>query len=143
MTMSPDPLTKCSLIFPTADLARTAAYYRDTFGFWLSEHYDNAEPFVAAYRGEVEIILLQIQQGEVLPNHQRYGAGYDAYLVVDQVPQDVDRLYAELSARGAKIVQPPFLTAYGNYELVVEDNEGRRLCMGRILQEDVYWKDRK
>jgi hypothetical protein len=41
---------------------------------------------------------------------------------------DLDPLYTELRARGAKILETPVLRVYKCYEMVVEDNFGFRLC---------------
>jgi hypothetical protein len=41
---------------------------------------------------------------------------------------DLDPLYEELKARGAKILEAPVLRVYKCYEMVVEDNFGFRLC---------------
>lgn len=42
-------------VFPTPDVRRTAAYYRDVLGFEVVEYLDAAEPPVCLYRGAVEV----------------------------------------------------------------------------------------
>jgi catechol 2,3-dioxygenase-like lactoylglutathione lyase family enzyme len=44
-------------VLVSADVRRTAEYYRDSLGFEVVEHYESAEPFVALYRDSVELAL--------------------------------------------------------------------------------------
>lgn len=117
---NPARLSNCALVFVSGDARKTARFYQDVLGFQA------AEPFAAMYRGGVEILLVQAKFGEARLNHALYGAGFDAYLVVEDVDRDVDALCAEFRARGAVIVQAPAMSPYGNYEFVVEDIEGRQ-----------------
>jgi hypothetical protein len=50
--------------------------------------------------------------------------GLDAYIWVNEL----DALFAELTGRGAKILERPVLRVYKCYEMVVEDNFGFRLA---------------
>lgn len=49
---------------------------------------------------------------------------------------DVDALYAELKAKGAKILEEPVLRFYKCYELVVEDLNGYVLVFARDTATD-------
>ena len=66
------------------------------------------------------------------PNRKRREEALDAYIWVD----DVDALYAELKAKGAKILQEPVLRFYKCYELVVEDLNGYCLVFARDTSRD-------
>jgi catechol 2,3-dioxygenase-like lactoylglutathione lyase family enzyme len=138
--MSSSRLSNAAIVFVAPDARKTAAYYRDVLGFRIVEHYDKAEPFAGLYRDAVEIIVVQARFGSVVSNTARYGAGYDAYLDPDDVA-GVDVLYAELKGKGAVIESPPAMTPYGSYEFVVEDIDGRRIGIGRIKDEGVFFKD--
>jgi len=137
--MSQPRLSNGVIVFVTPDVQKTATYYQDVLGFRVVEHYDQAEPFAALYRDAVEIVVVQARYGEVVPNRTRYGAGYDAYLDPEDV-QDVDVLYADWKAQGATIVSPPAMTAYGSYEFVLEDVDGRLIGVGRIKDQGVFFK---
>jgi catechol 2,3-dioxygenase-like lactoylglutathione lyase family enzyme len=137
--MDPATLSSCAIVFVTPDLEKTAAYYRDVLGFRLVDHYDLDEPFAALYRDAVELVLVQAQYGRVRSNRERYGAGYDAYLVPATADAGVDAFYRELEARGATIVRPPGLTPYGSYEFAIEDVDGRQIGIGRITREEVFF----
>lgn len=132
-------LDNAAAVFITLDVRRTAGYYREVFGFTVVEHYDAEEPFATIYRDSVEIILVQARRGEVQPNSVRYGAGFDIYLDPDTV-EGVDSMYEELKVKGARIVREPVMTAYGSYEFVVEDVDGRLIGVGRIRDRDVFFR---
>ena len=136
-------LSSCAIVFVTADVRKTSVFYRDVLGFQAVEHFDHAEPFAAMYRGGVEIVLVQASFGQVRSNQATYGAGFDAYLVVNDVEQDVDALCAEFRERGAQIIEMPAMSPYGNYQFVVADCDGRWLAVGKIREEDVFFKDQR
>jgi catechol 2,3-dioxygenase-like lactoylglutathione lyase family enzyme len=126
-------------VLVTPDIRRTAAYYRDVLGFRVVEHFDAEEAFAATYRDRVEILLVQARHGDVVPNRVRHGAGFDVYLDPDTI-QGVDDFCAEVRARGAVIHTEPRMTAYGSYEFVVEDIDGRLIGIGRIRDQDVFFR---
>ncbi len=128
-------------VFVSADVRRTAEYYRDVLGFELVENYKNAEPFATLYRDSVEIVVVQAARGEVESNAQRYGAGFDVYLDPEELA-GVDLMYEELRGKGASIGAAPAMTPYGSYEFVLEDIDGRRIGIGLIKDEGVFFKNR-
>jgi catechol 2,3-dioxygenase-like lactoylglutathione lyase family enzyme len=119
-------------VLMSADIERTAAYYSSVLGFQVVEHHEDAERFIALYRDNVEILVVQARRGEVEANSSRFGAGYDAYIGPDDL-EGVDLLHAEFVERGARILVGPRRTPYGSYEFVVQDIDGRRIGVGRIL----------
>jgi catechol 2,3-dioxygenase-like lactoylglutathione lyase family enzyme len=130
-------LDNAPAILPTPDVRRTAAYYRDVFGFTVVEHLDAGEPFAAVYRDRVEFVLVQTKHGKFEPNRLRYGAGFDAYVDPDTV-EGVDEICEELRSRGARIVREPAMTDYGSYEMVVEDVDGRHVGIGRVADRAFF-----
>jgi catechol 2,3-dioxygenase-like lactoylglutathione lyase family enzyme len=131
-------LSSCAIVFVTADIEKTAGYYRDILGFRVVERYDRQEKFAALYRDSVEIILVQLQFGTVRSNRVNYGAGYDAYLVPEN-PAAVEAFYSEIYARGAKIIQAPAMTSYGSLEFVFEDMDSRLIGVGCIRNEATFF----
>ena len=120
-------------VLPTPNLGRTTAFYRDLLGFRAVEHLSSSEPYVALYLDGSEIVLVQAAKGEVLPNRQRYGAGYDLIMAPD-APAAIDDLHARLSDNGVPIVAAPRMHDYGGYswyEMIVEDPDGRLICFGQ------------
>jgi Glyoxalase/Bleomycin resistance protein/Dioxygenase superfamily. len=134
-------LANVAPVLVSSDVRRTAEYYRDVLGFELVEHYESPEPFATLYRDSTEVVVVQAVRGRVESNTRRYGAGYDFYLDPEELA-GVDLLYEELREKGANIVAAPAMTAYGSYEFVLEDIDGRRIGIGRIKDEGVFFKNR-
>ena len=137
--MSKARLANAAAVFVTADVRRTADFYREIFGFTVVEHYDAEEAFATIYRDDVEIILVQAGHGDVQPNGVRYGAGFDIYLDPDTV-EGVESMHEELKAKGARVVREPAMTPYGSYEFVVEDVDGRLIGIGRIRERETFFR---
>jgi catechol 2,3-dioxygenase-like lactoylglutathione lyase family enzyme len=131
-------LANVAPVLPTPDVRRTAAYYRDFLGFKVVEHYDAEEAFATLYRDSVELILVQARHGDVQSNTVRYGAGLDLYIDPDTVAA-VDSMYEEVKAKGVKLLGEPAMTAYGSYEFVVEDVDGRLIGIGRVSDRDTFF----
>lgn len=120
-------------------MRRAASYYREVFSFTVVEHYDAEEAFAAIYRDDVEIVLVQAKRGEYQSNAVRYGAGFDIYLDPETV-EGVDSMYEELKAKDARIVRERAMTPYGTYEFVVEDVDGRLIGIGRIRDQETFFR---
>ena len=127
-------------VFACQDLQKTVKFYTEKLGFKAARHYDKIENFAALYRDDIELILVQARQGDILSNTQRYGTGYDAY-IDPAAPEGVDSLYEEFSARDVKIIAQPHMTAYGSYEFVIEDLDGRQLGIGLIVDRPAFFED--
>ena len=134
-------LVNIAPVLVSPDLKRTADYYRDVLGFELVENFEAPEPFATLYRDSVEVIVVQAGHGQVESNATRYGAGYDIYIDPEDLA-GVDLLYDELVGKGARIVAEPETTPYGSYEFVLEDIDGRRIGIGRIKDEGIFFKNR-
>ena len=127
-------------VFLSPDIRRTVRFYIEKLGFKAAKHYDKTENFATLYRDDIEFIIVQAKQGEVLSNTQRYGAGYDAYIDT-ATPEGIEPVYEEFKAHGVKILSEPHKTAYGSYEFVIEDVDGRQIGIGKIFDETIYFKD--
>lgn len=115
-----------SCIFPVPKIKETAEFYTSKLNFRAVEYLKCKEPHICLYKDDVEIILLQANVGEVLPNRKLYGYGYDAYLYT----KDLVQLEKEFMIRGIKIIKRLNMTDYQNNELVVEDCDGRWVAFG-------------
>ena len=118
----------------SAQVQETARFYRDTLDFRVVEHAEGEERFAALYKDGVEILLVQTGAGVIRPNRDRYGTGYDLYLT----PPDVDQAYEFVRDRGGKVVRAPSMTAYGNYEFVLEDPEKRWIGIGLNIKSTAH-----
>jgi catechol 2,3-dioxygenase-like lactoylglutathione lyase family enzyme len=122
------------------DIKRTVQFYTEKLGFRSAKHYDKVENFATLYRDEIEFVIVQAKQGQVESNTQRYGAGYDAYIDT-ATPEGIELVYDEYKNKGVKMISEPHETEYGSYEFVFEDIDGRRIGVGRIFDNAVYFKD--
>ena len=113
-------------VFPTPDICGTAAYYHEKLGFKRVDYLDAQEKHICLYRDGVEFILTQSNGQKVIPNHELYGYGGDAYVIV----KDQQALQDEFEARDVKIVQRLHKTDYHNQEFVIEDIDGRWIYFG-------------
>ena len=127
-------------VFISQDIKRTVKFYMEKLGFKSARHYDKVENFATLYRDEIELVIVQAKKGEVAANARRYGAGYDAYIDTAKI-EGIVPVYEEFKSKGVKIVSVPHETAYGSYEFVVEDIDGRQIGIGRIFDEAIYFKD--
>jgi catechol 2,3-dioxygenase-like lactoylglutathione lyase family enzyme len=127
-------------VFLTANIRETVKFYTEKLGFRSARHYDKVENFATLYRDDIEFVIVQAQKGVVESNLQRYGAGFDAYIDPATL-EGIDMLYQEYKSKGVKIIRPPSQTAYGSYEFVFEDIDGRQIGVGRIMDDGVYFKD--
>ena len=113
-------------VFPTPDIERTAEFYREKLGFRRVDYLDAGEPHICLYRDGVEFILTRSNGQRVVPNHELYGYGGDAYIIV----KDQQALQDEFEAGGVTILQRLHKTDYHNREFVIEDCDGRWLYFG-------------
>lgn len=113
-------------IFPTLDIIRTADFYENNLGFSTVQHLDANEPHICLYRDSTEIILIQSNGQNVIPNRELYGYGYDAYFIT----KNQEALQEEFINSNVKIVRSLQRTDYKNKEFVIEDIDGRWLAFG-------------
>ncbi len=135
-------LINLAAVLISSNIIKTVGYYHDIMGFKVVKHFDGKEKFAALYRDKIEIIIVQSKYGEVQSNQQKYGAGYDIYIDPDTV-EGVDLIYTELKDKGVKIISAPRMTEYGSYEFVMEDIDGRLIGIGRIKDNNQFFKSTK
>lgn len=120
-------LTGLSCILPCDDLRRTGDFYEEKLGFRQVRYLDSAEPHICLYRDETELILTLARESSFVPNHVRYGYGYDLCFYTGRQ----EALQMEFRDRGVKIVRELSVTDYQNHEFVIEDPDGRWVAFGR------------
>jgi len=127
---------RASLILPVRNVCKAAEYYRDILGFALDPVDGVFQPEASEPGGVYAIVKragvwlhFQIRRDD-LPARTRLAFERDIYLYVS----DLDGLYADLTKRGALVVQPPHMASYGIREMVVEDLNGYRLAFGELVE---------
>ena len=114
-----------SCIFLCSDIRKTAEYYEIRLGFKAAAYLQSEQPHICLYKDDIEIILTQ-SNGEIQPNRELYGYGYDAYIYV----KNQYELQEKFKQAGVKIAIPLTQTDYNNKEFVIEDIDGRWIAFG-------------
>ncbi|MDO5516964.1 MAG: glyoxalase [Clostridium sp.] len=115
-----------SAIFPCDHIEKTCDYYEKKLGFRAVKYLEVEQPHICLYRDEAEIILTKTVKESFVPNHIRYGYGYDAYLYT----KEQESLEEEFLKAGVKFVNRLNITDYNNKEFVIEDCDGRYVAFG-------------
>jgi catechol 2,3-dioxygenase-like lactoylglutathione lyase family enzyme len=118
-------LTPWAFVLAVPDLQRSAGYFRDVLGFRLL--WEDATDWRLVERDGVRIMIGHCPTD--MPPVETGSHNLFGYVNVD----DVDALYAELTARGAEC-KPPFDQHYGIREIVVTTIDGHRIVFGEERQ---------
>lgn len=113
-------MARSATVLVVSDLAAGLAYYRDVLGFQVTFEYGEPLSYACLCRDEVALHLLAASGTKRLPGH-----GAMCVFV-----RDVDRLYAELSGRGAELLNQPEDRDYGMRDFDVVDADGNQLTFG-------------
>jgi uncharacterized glyoxalase superfamily protein PhnB len=102
------------------DVVQSVAHYRDVLGFHVEFVYGEPTFYAGVARDGVTIHLQAATQTKRHP-----GCGG-----VNVFVPDVDALFAELRARGARTLNEPKDYPYGMRDFDVNDLDGNHLCFG-------------
>ena len=119
--MSEELLADAATVFVVSDVAESVAYYRDALGFAVTFEWGAPPSYACLCRGDVALHLLAARETKRLP-----GNGGICVFV-----RDVDRLYADFLARGAKPINTPEDRDYGMRDFDVVDPDGNLLTFGK------------
>lgn len=108
-------------VFVVSDIARSVEHYCDRLGFTVTFQYGKPIFYACLRRDEVALHLLAAQETKRIP-----GNGGICVFV-----NDVDGVYAELTARGANVIKPPQNYDYGMRDFDVLDLDGNHLTFGK------------
>ncbi|MHC2621399.1 catechol 2,3-dioxygenase-like lactoylglutathione lyase family enzyme [Bradyrhizobium huanghuaihaiense] len=120
MTNEHPMMAGAATVFVVSDIAASLAFYRDVLGFEVTFEYGQPLSYVCLCRDEVGLHLLAASRTKRLA-----GQGGLCIFV-----RDVDQLYAEVSARGARLLNRPEDRDYGMRDFDVVDADGNQLTFG-------------
>ncbi len=126
-TASKPRLTSLAPQFLVDDLDRAIAYYRDVLGFTFGEPWGGF--YAIGNRDGLELHLKHAAKTEADRAHRRANEHLDAYAGVD----GIDAFYDQCVARGATILKPLAVTAWGTKDFYVEDPDGYILGFGGAI----------
>ena len=119
MTKTP-ALCDAAPVFVVQDVLKSVAHYRDALGF--RQEFIYGEP--TFYAGvERDGVVIHLQAARMTKRQAGHGAA-------NVFVTDVDALYTELKARGARTVNEPKDYDYGMRDFNVADLDGNELCFG-------------
>ena len=107
-------------VFVVQDVLRSVEHYRDVLGFHTEFMYGQPTFYAGVERDGVAIHLQAASETKRQPGH---GA-------VNVFVADVDALYQELKARGARTLNEPKDYPYGMRDFDITDLDGNQLCFG-------------
>lgn len=113
-------LVGAAAVFAVTDMAASVSYYRDVLGFDVTFQYGEPIYYTCLCRDEVALHLNSSAHARRVP-----GSGSLCVFV-----RDVDGLYAELIARGARPVSAPQTYDYGMRDFDILDPDGNQLVFG-------------
>lgn len=110
--------------FTATDLQRSIAFYRDVLGFVIGEEWreHGALTGVELQAGSVTFMLGQDDFAK--GRDRQKGVGMRVYC---HTAQDVDRLAAQIKARGGMLDQEPKLMPWGDRVFMISDPDGFKL----------------
>ncbi len=109
------------------DLERSARYYRDVLGFEVREIGDPGWRFF--FRDQCWILAGQCP--DALATAELGDHSYFAYVEVD----DIDALYAEVTAKGATLIKKLRDEPWGMREFGIRTVDGHRIMFGRPIEK--------
>ncbi|KGT80439.1 hypothetical protein MA20_07520 [Bradyrhizobium japonicum] len=107
-------------VFVVSDITASLAYYRDVLGFEVTFEYGRPPSYACLCRDEVGLHLLAAAATKRMPGH----GGICIFV------SDVDQVYAELSGRGARLLNRPEDRDYSMRDFDVVDADGNQLTFG-------------
>jgi catechol 2,3-dioxygenase-like lactoylglutathione lyase family enzyme len=120
MTAEHPMIVGAATVFVVSDIAKSIAHYRDVLGFAVTFEYGDPTFYACLCRDEAALHLIAAKETKRLP-----GNGAICVFV-----RDVDRIHAELAARGANVLKPPQNYAYGMRDFDIVDLDGNQLTFG-------------
>jgi uncharacterized glyoxalase superfamily protein PhnB len=112
------------------DVDQAVAWLGEAFGF--SEHYRYGEPPSGAQLGlgNAWIMVRKAREGSASPTQLGFGTQSLTVFV-----EDVDGLFRRAQTAGAKIVEEPHETEYGEYQFAAEDLDGHHWLFARHARD--------
>jgi uncharacterized glyoxalase superfamily protein PhnB len=112
------------------DLAKAIAWLGKVFGF--REHYRYGQPLSGAqvHLGKACIMLNQEQEGRASPAQFGYGTQSLTVFV-----EDVEAHFQRAKAAGAKILEEPHETVYGEFQYAAEDLDRHHWLFSRHAKD--------
>jgi len=128
MSAEPKPaamMVGSAAVFTVRDIAASRDHFRDVLGFDITFEWGTPLHYICMCRDEVQLHLLSAGGTKRQPGNN----GLCIFV------RDVDAVYEELKARGAKISKPPQTWPYGMRDFDVFDLDDNQITYGMGVNE--------
>ena len=122
-------------ILVCADPLKTSSFYETHLGFHAAHLDDESMPHIRLVRDNIEILLVKAEPekaSSVLPVRELYGIPYDLFIYCAEPML----LQMELKNNGVKLIktlEDADTSKHTNREFVIEDIDGRHICISQRL----------
>jgi len=110
--------------FTATDLQRSIAFYRDVLGFVVGEEWREDGALLGCEMRAGSVVFMLSQDDFAKGRDRQKGLGSRLRC---ETAQDLDRLAAEVKARGGALDQEPQLMAWGERQFMITDPDGFKL----------------
>ncbi|WP_027856597.1 VOC family protein [Marinobacterium jannaschii] len=129
--MKQPKLIGSAAILLVKDVLKSAAYYEETMGF-KAQIWGEPPCFSILQRDNCHMMLSETDQPEkILPHYKVVQNMWNVYFWVD----DVESLYAEFKAKGARIDYELCDQPYGCREFGIQDLDGYDIAFGQEMDD--------
>lgn len=115
--------------FTATDLQRSIAFYRDVLGFVVGDEW-RADGVLQGCEMRAGTVLFMLSQDDFAKGRDRQkGIGSRLHC---STAQDIDRLAAEIKARGGSLDQDPADMPWGQRVFMITDPDGFKLTIAQV-----------
>lgn len=115
--------------FTATDLQRSIAFYRDVLGFVVGDEW-RENGVLQGCEMRAGAVLFMLNQDDFAKGRERQkGVGTRLFV---STAQDIDRLAAEIKARGGTLDQEPADMPWGQRVFMISDPDGFKLTIAQV-----------
>jgi len=115
--------------FTASDLQRSIAFYRDVLGFVVGEEWRANGALQGCEMRAGKVLFMLMQDDFAKGRDRQKGIGTRLYV---STAQDIDRLAAEIKARGGILDQEPTDMPWGQRVFMISDPDGFKLTIAQV-----------
>lgn len=129
----PEGLTPTSLApsFTVSDLEKSIAWYRDVLGFVVKDRWEHEGQLMGVEMRAGRVTFMLGQDDWKKGRDRVKGEGFRLYC---ETTQDIDRLAAQIKARGGTLTQEPRDESWGARLFSIEDPDGFKITISRMTR---------
>jgi uncharacterized glyoxalase superfamily protein PhnB len=129
----PEGLTLRSVApsFTVEDLQQSLTWYRDVLGFVVKDRWEHDGKLMGVEMRAGHVTIMLGQDDWKKGRDRVKGEGFRLYC---ETPQDVDRLAKQIETRGGTLAQEPRDESWGARVFAVEDPDGFKITISRMLR---------